>query len=344
MQGLGAIAAAVMALAADLTREEVRLRVMAIIGMSIGASFMISMVIGPVIAAEFGLRLLFWMTAGLAVLGVLVVLFVTPNPPTQGFHRDAQLSARDIGGILGDSELLKLGFGVFVLHLVLAATFVVFPLVLQHNLKIDEALHWQTYLPVFALSLVLLVPMVIVAEKFRRAQAMFLIAVLMLVLAEIGLAWSDSQLAVFVMLVLFFGAFNFLEAMLPVSVTRIAPADMKGTAMGLFSSAQFLGAFAGGLLGGVLLGLGDFSITFAWLAAILCGWFVLALTMKTPKYLQSKIVSLEALASDELEGFVERVSSIEGVHEVSVYELDRVAYLKVDKGFDDEQLRALLAR
>ena len=344
LQGLGAIAAAVMALAADLTREEVRIRIMAIIGMSIGASFMISMVIGPVIAAEFGLRLLFWMTAGLAILGILVVVFVTPNPPAQNFHRDAQLSIQDVGRIIGDIELLKLGFGVFVLHLVLAATFVVFPLVLQQSLMIDENLHWRTYLPVFVLSLVLLLPMIIVAEKFRKSHTLFLVAVSMLVLAEIGLAWNGSYVMAFVMLVLFFGAFNFLEAMLPATVIRIAPADMKGTAIGLFSSAQFLGAFCGGLLGGILLASGDYATTFAWLAAILCGWFLVALTMKTPKYLQSKIVSLKELGPDELSQFVERVSRIEGVHEVSVYEIDRVAYLKVDKGFDDRELLALLAR
>jgi MFS family permease len=344
LQGLGAIAAAVMALAADLTREEVRIRIMAIIGMSIGASFMISMVIGPVIAAEFGLSLLFWMTAGLAILGILVIIFVTPNPPKQEFHRDTQLSIKDVGRIIGDMELLKLGFGVFVLHLVLAATFVVFPLVLQQNLMVEETLHWRTYLPVFALSIVLLVPMVIVAEKFKKAQLVFLLAVMMLVLAEIGLAWSDSYLAAFVMLVLFFGAFNFLEAVLPATVARIAPADMKGTAMGLFSSAQFFGAFVGGLLGGILLATGNYATVFAWLAAILVIWLLVALTMKAPKYLASKIVSLKDLDQDELALFVERASSIAGVHEVSVYELDRVAYLKVEKGFDDTQLQALLTR
>jgi len=344
LQGLGAIAAAVMALAADLTREEVRIRIMAIIGMSIGASFMISMVTGPVIAAEFGLRLLFWMTAGLAILGILVVIFVTPKPPRQEFHRDTQLSMQDVGRIISDRELLKLGFGVFVLHLVLAATFVVFPLVLQQNLLIEEGLHWRTYLPVFALSVLLLVPMVIVAEKFRKSELVFRLAVMMLVLAETGLAWSNSYVAAFTMLVLFFGAFNFLEAVLPATVTRVAPAAMKGTAMGLFSSAQFIGAFAGGLLGGILLGEGDYANTFMWLAAILCLWLLVALTMRAPKYLASKIVSLKDLGQEQLEYFVEHAPAIAGVHEVSVYEIDRVAYLKVEKGFDDTELQALLTR
>ena len=344
LQGLGAIAAAVMAMAADLTREEMRIRVMAIIGMSIGASFMISMVLGPVFAAAFGLRMLFWLTALLALLGILVVVFVTPRPPRQGFHRDAQLSLADVGRIVGNAELLKLGCGVFVLHLVLSATFVVFPLVLQDTLQVAEASHWRTYLPVFALSILFLPPMVIVAEKMRRARAVFRIAVAMLIAAELGLAASDSYALSFAMLVLFFGAFNFLEAMLPASVTRIAPADMKGTAMGLFSSAQFLGAFTGGLVGGLLLSSGDYRATFAWLAAILCLWLGLAFTMKPAAYLKSKIVSLQALADGDVERFLQRARQIAGVHEVSVYELDRVAYLKVDKSFDERNLDALIQR
>jgi len=342
LQGLGAIAAAVMALAADLTREEVRIRVMAIIGMSIGASFMIAMVVGPVIAAEFGLRILFWMTAGLALLGILVIVFVTPRPPRQVFHRDTQLSLADVGRIVADRELLKLGCGVFVLHLVLAATFVVFPLVLQQVLMVEEQAHWRTYLPVFALSVLLLPPMIIVAEKLRRAHGVLLFAIAMLVVAEAGLALSETYAMAFAMLVLFFGAFNFLEAMLPASVARIAPADMKGTAMGLFSSAQFFGAFAGGLVGGSLLALSDYAGTFGWLAGILCLWLLLALTMKPPAYLKSRIVSLKTLDAADVDDFVERVQAIEGVREVAVYEAEHVAYLKVDNSFDERRLQGLI--
>jgi predicted MFS family arabinose efflux permease len=316
---------------------------MAIIGMSIGVSFMVSMVVGPIIAAEFGLRILFWMTAGLALLGMLVIVFITPQPPKQSFHRDAQLSVQDVGKIIRNPELLKLGLGVCMLHLVLAATFVVFPLVLLHKLMVAETLHWQTYLPVFILSIVLLLPLIIVAEKLRKGQAVFRFAIAMLVVAELGLAWSDSYGIAFAMLVLFFGAFNFLEAVLPASVARIAPADMKGTAMGLFSSAQFIGAFAGGLLGGLLLSKGDYATTFGWLAVILCLWFAVALTMKAPEYLKSRVVSLKNLGADDVEHFVERASALAGVREVSVYEIDRVAYLKVDKSFDDDELQALLA-
>ncbi len=344
LQGMGAIAAAVMALAADLTREQVRIRIMAFIGMSIGLSFMLAMIIGPVVAARYGLSALFWMTAGLSILGILVIVLVTPQPHSQGFHRDAQLSLPDVGKIAADRELLKLDFGVFVLHLVLSATFVVFPLMLKNQLSIDVALHWKTYLPVFALSVVFLVPMVIIAEKFRKSRALFLFAVGLLVLAELGLALSGSYPAVFIMLVLFFTAFNFLEAVLPSTVARIAPADMKGTAMGLFSSTQFFGAFCGGLFGGWLLASETYASTYFGLAILLCAWFLVALTMKAPKLLSSKIISLEDLGNEDLAQFLERAASIEGVCEVSVYEADRVAYLKVEKGFDQVALDALVTR
>ncbi len=343
LQGMGAIAAAIMALAADLTREEVRIRIMAIIGMSIGASFMLSMVMGPVVAAEFGLRLVFWLSAGMALLGILVILFVTPRPPRQSFHRDAQLSVRDIGHILRDAELLKLGLGVFVLHLVMSATFVVFPLVLQQQLQVDEALHWRTYLPVFLLSIFLLLPMIIAAEKYRQARLVFALGVAMMIVGELGLAWGNSYAAVFAMLVIYFGGVNFLEAILPANVARIARADMKGSAMGLYSSAQFMGAFCGGVTGGYLLGQGDLREPFLWLAGILALWFLVALTMKAPRQLASRIVSLESLDARELENFIERARDIDGVCEISVYENDRVAYLKVEKNFDQRELDALFS-
>jgi len=344
LQGLGAIAAVVMALAADLTREEVRLRVMAIIGVSIGASFMISMVLGPTLAAAYGLSLLFWITAGLALAGIVVVIFVTPQPHRQSFHRETELSVVDVGQILKNRELLKLDFGIFVLHLVLSATFVVFPLVLRDELLIAPALHWRTYLPVFALSLVGMVPLIIVAEKFRQPKIVFLLGIALVALAELGLALGTNYTIVFIALVIFFTGFNFLEASLPTMISRIAPADMKGTAMGLFSSGQFLGAFSGGVLGGLLLTGQSFSIVFAVLAGVVLLWLLVAVSMRTPKMLSSKIVSLKNMEHDAIEAFLEQVSGIEGVQEVSVYREDQVAYLKVEKSFDERPLNALLAK
>jgi len=344
LQGLGAIAAALMALAADLTREEVRLRVMAIIGMSIGASFMISMVIGPLLAARYGLSILFWITAGLALAGIAIIVFVTPQPHSQVFHRDTQLSLLDVGQILKNTELQRLDLGVFVLHLVLAATFVVFPLVLRDGLLIDAALHWKTYLPVFALSVLGMVPLIIIAEKYRKLKSTFLLGIVMVLLAEVGLAVATGYDMVFLMLVLFFIGFNFLEASMPSLVAGVAPAAMKGTAMGLFSSAQFLGAFSGGVVGGVLLASQNYTNGFLFLAGLVFAWLLIAATMKQPKLLSSKVVSLKNMGEDSVKLFVKQASMIKGVHEVSVYAEDRVAYLKVEKTFDEQPLNALLVR
>ncbi|MCZ6488482.1 MAG: MFS transporter, partial [Gammaproteobacteria bacterium] len=334
LQGLGAIAAVVMALAADLTREEVRLRVMAFIGMSIGLSFMISMVMGPLLAARYGLSLLFWITAGLALAGIAVVIFITPQPRTQGFHRDTQLSLADVGQILKNTELQRLDLGIFVLHLVLSATFVVFPLVLRDSLSVPEALHWKIYLPVFALSVLGMAPLIIVAEKFRKTKSMFLLGIAIVLIAELGLAGATAYEWVFAMLVLFFTGFNFLEASLPTLVARIAPADMKGTAMGLFSSAQFLGAFSGGVIGGLLLAGPSYSHGFLVLAVLLLLWWLVAVFMKTPQRVASRVVSLKDMEQEAVELFLKQASSIKGVQEVSVYTEDRVAYLKVEKQFD----------
>ncbi|MCZ6882383.1 MAG: MFS transporter [Gammaproteobacteria bacterium] len=344
LQGLGAIAAVVMALAADLTREEVRLRVMAFIGMSIGLSFMISMVMGPLLAARYGLSLLFWITAGLALAGIAVVIFITPQPRTQGFHRDTQLSLADVGQILKNTELQRLDLGIFVLHLVLSATFVVFPLVLRDSLSIAEALHWKIYLPVFVLSVLGMVPLIIVAEKFGKTKSMFLLGIAIVLIAELGLAGATTYEWVFAMLVLFFTGFNFLEASLPTLVARIAPADMKGTAMGLFSCAQFFGAFSGGVIGGLLLASPSYSYGFLVLAGLLLVWWIVAVFMKTPQPVASRVVSLKDMEEEAVELFLKQASLIKGVQEVSVYTEDRVAYLKVEKPFDEQALKALLAR
>ncbi len=343
LQGMGAIAAAVMALAADLTREEVRLRIMAFIGMSIGASFMLSMVVGPVLAAEFGLAFLFWITAGLALAGIAVVIFVTPQPHSQKFHRETELSLADVGKILKNRELLKLDIGIFMLHLVLSATFVVFPLVLRDVLLITPALHWETYLPVFVLSVLGMVPLIIIAEKFKKSKAIFLVGIILIVLAELSFAWGEGYSAIFAALVVFFTGFNVLEASLPAMVARIAPADMKGTAMGLFSSGQFLGAFSGGLLGGILHTNRSFTAIFLVLAGVALIWLLVAASMRMPKQLSSKIVSLKNMEDEAVEDFLEQASRIKGVHEVSVYREDQVAYLKVEKSFNEQPLNALLA-
>lgn len=343
LQGMGAIAAVVMALAADLTREEVRMRIMAVIGMSIGLAFMFSMIVGPVLAGAVGISGIFWVTAGLALLSIVLVLGITPTPPQQGFHRDTQLSLSDLSRVIANLELLRLDFGVFVLHMILAATFVLFPLVLRDHLNVVVDAHWKTYLPVFILSILLMMPMILTAEKKRKMKIMFIIGVLLVALSEFGLYLFDSYGLIFAMLVLFFAGFNFLEASMPSLVARIAPADMKGSAMGLFSASQFLGAFCGGLLGGAMLAYDSSKPAFLELGLIALLWVVIAVFMKNPRAVTSRIVSLQNMDDSALQSFRQKVEVLPGVQEVSVYLDDRMAYLKIDKKlFADEDLDRLL--
>jgi predicted MFS family arabinose efflux permease len=342
---MGAIAAVVMALAADLTREEMRMRIMAVIGMSIGVAFMLSMVLGPILAAGVGISGIFWITALLAVFSILVVIFITPDPQLQSFHRDAQLSVRDIGKVLGSRELLRLDFGVFVLHMVLSATFVLFPLMLRDQLQVDVSEQWKTYLSVFVLSIFIMVPMIIFAEKKSKMKSMFLVGILCVGLAEFGLSQFNTYASVFSMLVLFFAGFNFLEASLPSLVAKIAPADMKGTAMGLFSTAQFLGAFAGGTLGGLMLAYDSHQLAFIELAGMLLLWWLIALFMHKPQPVSSRIVSLSDFDEPSIINFRKQLETLPGVQEFTVYLDDKIAYLKIDKKlFDNDALDRLMAK
>lgn len=345
LQGMGAIAAVVMALAADLSREEIRMRIMAIIGMSIGLAFMISMVMGPVLAASIGISGIFWITALLAGLSIFIILFITPNPVQEKFHRDTQLSLGDITKVLKNKELLRLDLGVFILHMVLAATFVLFPLILRDQLHVEVLQHWKTYLPVFVISIFIMVPMIIVAEKKRQMKPMFLIGILIVCLAEVGLYLFNGYTPLFIMLVLFFAGFNFLEASMPSLVAKVSPADMKGTAMGLFSSAQFLGAFSGGLLGGTMLAYDSYKQAFIQLALLIVVWWVVAFFMKKPKPVTSRIVSLQELDEPAMLSFSKKAEQLPGVQEITVYLEDKVAYMKIDKKlFDDAALAGLMSK
>jgi predicted MFS family arabinose efflux permease len=222
---------------------------------------------------------------------------------------------------------------------------VLFPLVLRDQLHVDVSHHWQTYLPVFILSIVFMVPMIIIAEKKQKMKTMFLAGISLVILAELGLYVADHYGSVFVALVGFFAGFNFLEASLPSLVAKVAPADMKGTAMGLFSSSQFLGAFAGGVIGGYMLGYESTDTAFLDLGLILGIWWLVALFMKNPRPVSSKIVSLSGMDESAMKQFWQQAEVLPGVQEINVYLEDRVAYLKIEKMvFDPKSLDALLAK
>jgi MFS family permease len=341
LQGSGAIAAVVMALAADLSREQRRLRMMAIIGMSIGVAFALSLVLGPLLDRWIGVPGIFWLTAGLALLGVLLTLYVVPDPQKTQFHRDAEVAPEQFAKVLRDRELLRLDFGIFALHLSLTALFLAYPLALRdQGLASDQ--HWLVYLPVMLASMFAMVPLVIVAESKRRMKPVFVGGVAALLCASIGLQqFEGSFLGLILALWLFFTAFNLLEATLPSLVAKMAPSERKGTAMGIYSSSQFIGAFSGGLLGGWMYthyGNGGVFLLCGGVALI---WLLLAWGMASPNYLSNYLLPVGNLEADHAALLAKRLLEVEGVAQAVVIAEDGVAYLKVDLArFDANALEA----
>ena len=338
LQGAGAIAAAIMALTADLTREQHRIKAMALIGMSIGLSFALAMVLGPVFNEWVGLSGIFWITALLAVAGILVVVFVVPQPAVSRQHREAEAVPAQFGRVLRNPELLRLDFGILVLHTILTASFLALPLVLRDEAGIASSNHWKVYLPVLVCSVLAMLPLIIQAERKGHTKPVFLFAIALLILAELGLYLLPvTVVTVVVLLVVLFTAFNLLEAMLPSLVSRVAPVDCRGTAMGFYSSSQFLGTFLGGMLGGLLQGIYGLHVIFLFAALGALVWWLLAAAMTAPAKLSSYLYKIAA--SPDPAQLTRQLAGLAGVAEVVVVAEEGVAYLKVDKQvFDESQL------
>jgi predicted MFS family arabinose efflux permease len=254
IQGSGAIAATVMALVADLTSTEQRTKAMALVGMSIGLSFAVALVLGPAIAAAGGLSTVFWVTALLACGGIAIVVLLVPTPhATHGGNSDVGARASLFGRALRDPALLRLNFGVFSLHFILMGSFLVVPGALEQLAGVDRAHHWRVYLPVLVLSVIAMLPLMRMAERGGRPREMFLCGIGLLAAALLVLDMAAGSLVLFTGLWLFFTGFNYLEATLPSQVSKTVFPGGKGTALGIYSTCQFLGTFAGGAGGGWLL-------------------------------------------------------------------------------------------
>jgi MFS family permease len=246
--------------------------------------------------------------------------------------------------VLANPELLRLNFGIFALHLILTATFVVIPLILRDSLQLETARHWQVYLPVFVLSLATMVPFVILAEKKRKMKAVFVGFIGVVAAADAGLLLvKDSVLVIGALLYVFFTGFNLLEATLPSMVSKIAPPDLKGTAMGVYSTSQFLGAFAGGVSGGWIYGAFGLHDVFLFCALIASLWALIAVGMAPPRHLSSLLINVGELESDEAWSLSRQLLQVTGVSEAVVLAEDGVAYLKIDKEMlDRSELEKLL--
>ena len=330
IQGAGAIAAAVMALVADLTRGQHRTKAMAMIGMSIGLSFAVAMVAGPVIAARTGLQGVFYSTTALALLGMVLVIFVVPAPQQALRHREAGVVRSAFLPSLRNPDLLRLNYGITVLHAILMASFVAIPLALQEQAGLPREEHWWVYLSALLLSFFAMVPFIIYAERQRQIKRVVLGAIALLALVQ-PLMWAGMGSLPWLVtaIVLFFVGFNLLEATLPSLLSKIAPAGGKGTAMGVYSTSQFAGAALGGVIGGAVFGAWGLGGVFLCCALLAVSWWAIGVTMSEPPYVTSYRLPLSlALVGDE--ALPRRILAVPGVAEAVVVAEEAAAYLKVD--------------
>lgn len=283
IQGSGAIAAAIMALLADLTRESQRTKAMAMVGITIGMSFSVALILGPLLHHWMGMSGIFWLTAGLAVLGIFILLLVVPTPAHSSVHGDAEPVPGMFRRVLVNRDLLRLDLGIFTLHLVLTGLFLSIPLALRDvGLPIQQ--HSYLYLAVMLISMAVMVPFIIMAEKRGRMKAVFLGAISLLVLTQLGFYFTlYSFWGMAFCMLLFFIAFNVLEATLPSLVSKTSPAVAKGTAMGVYTTSQFAGAFFGGLVGGWIHTQYGLSAVYLMGALACLIWLIFASGMRVKK-------------------------------------------------------------
>ncbi len=343
IQGMGAIASAILALAADLSREEQRPTVMATIGMFIGLSFTVAMVLGPIIADGFGLSGLFWFIALLTLVAMALMQFMVPSSVNKAPRGDNVALPAQISRFILHPQLSRLNWGVFILHMALTACFVTLPKqFVASGLSLDN--HWQVYLPALLGSFLLMVPFMIFAMKKQKEKPMFSAAISLLIAALILLWYLPSGFWSLVLsVVLFFTAFNYLEATMPSILSRIAPAGFKGSVMGVYSSSQFLGAFVGGIVGGIVASQYGEQAIFLVMAIVSFIWLLLSFGMQPLKKSKSFSFTTNISCENEAQKIAEQLITMPGVIEATLVHTEAVAYLKVDdKIVDLSAVKSLL--
>jgi predicted MFS family arabinose efflux permease len=317
---------------------------MAMIGSTIGLAFAASMALGPALYNLIGVPGMFELTGVLALAAMGVVYAVIPDPRASHFHSDAEVAPARLSDVLRDGQLLRLNFGIFALHAAQMAMFVVIPFALRETGGMPEAQHWKIYLPVMLGAFTLMVPAIIYGEKKAKLKPVFASAVALLLLSQLLMtALIQSFWGIVMMLLLFFIAFNILEASLPSLISKIAPARSKGTAMGVYNTSQSLGLFVGGVTGGFLSHYAGQWAVFAFGAVLSALWLGLAASMKTPPAVRTRMFHIEPMSAEQARELTHRLIGLAGVVEVAVDAEEGAAYLKVETaGWDEEGVDKLI--
>ena len=328
LQGMGAIASTLMALVTDLTAEQNRTKAMASIGASIGLSFMLAMIAGPIIASFMGLSGVFWVTALLGCMGIFVFVLGVPRISSPQKNRETLADLGQIGRLLKQPTLLRLNLGIFALHMALMAVFVVIPTMLANQLGIPGDDLWWVYLALLGGGFVAMLPVMILGEKYQCQKLTLVSAIGCMTLAMLALGIEQGPILTLIMLLVFFIAFILLEAVLPSWLSKTCPAGSRGTAMGIYATSQFMGAFVGGTLGGWSLQQFGNTGVFLLVAVVLAIWWFFSLSLKSPRPLQTLVLEVGEM---EHRNFVKIISNIVGVEDILLIKGESLAYAKVDK-------------
>lgn len=349
IQGAGAVSAVVTALVADLTRDEHRTKAMATIGGTIGIAFAFSLVAGPILNEWMGVPGIFFLTGILTLAAIAVVRFVVPDPVHSHYHSDASAAPAKLKDVLKNRQLLRLNYGIFALHAAQMAMFVVVPFAINQTSDMDVNQHWKIYLPVVLAAFVLMVPGIIYAEKQSKMKQVFVAAVAVMLLAQIMFAVSISYFwGIVASLTIYFIAFNLLEASLPSLISKIAPAAAKGTAMGVYNTAQSLGIFVGGAFGGYLSHVYGFASVFIFCGVMMVLWLLFASSMQAPLAVRTKMYTMneaaDAMSAEQAGVIRTKLLELAAVVEAAVLPQERTVILKIDKSYDwdDAQVYQLL--
>ncbi|MDA7440259.1 MFS transporter [Candidatus Pseudothioglobus singularis] len=272
-QGGGAISAVLMAFLADSVSEKNRAKANAFVGFQIGVAFMLSLLIGPLISSRIGLSGLFWVIAILSLIAILIVLSFKQTKSITYYKLSLEAFKETF-----TKELLALDFSIFSLHLILAAGFIVMPLLIMENQIVSMIDNWQLYLPAVLFSFLGMIPLIIISEKFKKTKYILLISILLLIASQIIFFSLNLNFKVFLItLTIFFVAFNTVEALLPSLLSKTASASKRGLAMGIFSTSQFLGTFIGGAIGGFIYDIYDLNSVFLFTIFVAIIWWLLIL-------------------------------------------------------------------
>lgn len=331
-QGAGAIGSTILAMLSDLTRDEERSKAMALMGMIIGFSFATAFVIGPAINAYFHIKGIFWMTAIFSTLGIILLYTVIPIPSKTLLYSKLESEPRYFKKVIYNKALLRLDFGIFSLHCILTAMFIGIPIVLNQVVNLTEHEQLSFYLIIFLLTFIVAIPIITFSEKKRQLKLTFISAITLLIVCQFLLiTFHRSIIEIGITLFLFFTAFTLLETTLPSLISKITPIRQKGTALGIYSSAQFFGIFLGGTIGGWIFSYFQWIGVFIFCSIVALLWLALAITMQNPPYLSTVTIKLDKYLKYNLLSLKENLHTVPGVFEAAILDQENLIYIKIDK-------------